>query len=355
MTWPRNCYVTTWVHVTATRPSPPQPGREDMALHDSFKQKTLARVVSVEGVGLHGGAPVQVVLRPDRSGRGLVFRRLDLERQAAWSGGRRMRVEIPAAASCVTHSDHATTLTARTPAGDASVQTVEHLLAALHVMEVDACIVEIDGPEVPILDGSAAPWVALVRSAGLRTADRPRRVRRIVEPFSVTSGDSSISAYPASGLRVTCSIAFSHPAIGTEERSWLVTPETFARELAPARTFGFLRDVEQLRAAGLVKGGSLENAVVLDDTKVINGPLRFEDEFVRHKAMDLLGDLALMGAPLVGHVVARRAGHRLHAEFARQLLASPAHWRLEPAGRASEELSTVVAGSAEMALPASHE
>lgn len=294
----------------------------------SFSQHTLAGSVEVTGVGLHGAMPVHVVLRPRAIGEGIVFRRVDLERELR-AAGRSDHVEIPATVANVCQVDHATTLAARTPAGRACVQTVEHLLSALHGLGVDSCLVEIDAGELPILDGSAAPWAELVRTAGLRRLPRARRVRRLLESFAVESGDSSIIAYPSDSMRLTCAIDFAHPAIGRQERSFTLSPAAFEEQVAPARTFGFLREVETLQAKGLVKGGSFENAVVLDDDGVVNGSLRFADEFVRHKTLDLLGDLALGGMPLQAHVVARRAGHRLHVEFLSRLLANPQAWIVE--------------------------
>jgi UDP-3-O-[3-hydroxymyristoyl] N-acetylglucosamine deacetylase len=302
-------------------------------------ERTLARSVSCSGIGLHGAVPVTVTLRPATSG-GIVFRRLDLEQELRASG-RRARVEIRAAVENVRHVDHATTLAADTAAGEASVQTVEHLLSALHGLGIDNCLVELDAGEVPILDGSAGPWVELVLSAGTKDLPQARRVRRVVEPFAIEFGGSSIVVRPADALRVTCSIEFAHRAIGQQEVSLDLDPVRFATQVAPARTFGFMRDVEALRAAGLVKGASLENAIVLDEQGVVSGSLRFDDEFVRHKMLDLVGDLALGGMPLVGHVTAHRAGHRLHVEFLRQLLAHPDHWVVETIPEPVRVLSAV--------------
>ena len=180
-------------------------------------------------------------------------------------------------------------------------------------------------------------------------------MRRLLEPFAVESGDSSIIAYPSDSLRLTCAIDFTHPAIGRQERSFTLTPASYAEQVAPARTFGFLREVETLQAKGLVKGGSFENAVVLDDDGVVNGSLRFADEFVRHKTLDLLGDLALGGMPLRAHVVARRAGHRLHVEFLNRLLQSPQSWTVETLGTAiaSPIVAAAMPARAQL-LPAAH-
>jgi UDP-3-O-[3-hydroxymyristoyl] N-acetylglucosamine deacetylase len=312
-------------------------------------QQTIARAVEITGIGLHGAQPVRAVLRPSRSG--IVFRRLDLERELA-SRRQRTRVEIAACVENVSQVDHATTLAAVTPAGPAQVQTVEHLLSALHGLGIDACTIELDAPEVPILDGSSAPWVALLRSAGRRRLARPRKIRRLLEPFAVELGEASIVAYPSSAPRVTCSIDFDHPAIGRQERAFTITPESYADDVAPARTFGFLGEVVALQAKGLIRGGSYDNAVVLDDGGVVSGDLRFADEFVRHKALDLLGDLALAGMPLQAHVVARRAGHRLHVEFLRRLLASPSCWTVEDMSAAVEAAPALLAADVHLASAA---
>jgi len=285
-------------------------------------ERTLGRQVEVTGIGLHSGRPVRVRLRPGRAGEGIVFFRTDLP------GGERRPIRTQA--SGVTEVDHATTISADGD-GKVAIQTVEHLLSALCGLEIDSCRVEVNAPELPILDGSAAPWVYLIHEAGLKTLAAPRRVRRIVRPFRIEVGDAFLAAYPADSLRITCSIDFAHPAIGKQERGFDVNPRSFSEQIAPARTFGFLHQVEALRQAGLVKGGSYDNAIVLDEHGVLNGRLRFEDEFVRHKALDLIGDLALTGLPLVGHLVAHRAGHRVHAEFAKRLLATPSAWRVEEA------------------------
>lgn len=307
-------------------------------------QTTLARAVECAGVGLHGGELARVRILPAQRRAGIVYRRVDLS-----AGG--VPVEISASLEGVSRVDHATTLSADTGAGRVSVSTVEHLNAALRGLGIDSCTVEVDRPEVPILDGSSAPWVALLKKAGRRTLPRGRRHMRIVRPKTVTLGDSSISCYPADDFRVTCAIDFAHAAIGRQEISLTVTPQAFERELAAARTFGFLHEVEALRAAGLARGGSLENALVVGDEGVVNGPLRFPDEFVRHKALDLVGDLALLGMPLAGHFVARRAGHRLHVEFARELLADESAYVIEQDGAQAPEVAAAMLAGAELSLP----
>jgi UDP-3-O-[3-hydroxymyristoyl] N-acetylglucosamine deacetylase len=265
------------------------------------------------GIGLHSGRKVKVVLRPAPADYGIRFVRTDL-------GG----VEIPATIGYLGGSQYATGLAS----DGAAVSTVEHLLAALVSLGIDNVAVELDHPEVPIMDGSAAPWVYLVQEAGVKRLAAPRRWMKIVRPVSLSRGDKRIALYPSDRFKVTYSISFDHPLLRHQARTVLVTEETFVEEIAPARTFGFLKEVEWLRQRGLALGGSLENAVVLSETGVLNEALRFEDEFVRHKILDVIGDLALVGYPLVGHLVAHRGGHGLHTAFAAKLLAERDAWRL---------------------------
>ena len=210
----------------------------------------------------------------------------------------------------------------------ASVETVEHLLAALVSLGIDNVIVELNQAEVPIMDGSAASFVYLVHEAGVKALKAPRKFLKIVRPISLSRGDKRIVLYPSDHFKVTYSISFDHPLLRHQSRTLCVTEESFIDEIAPARTFGFLKEVEQLRKKGLVKGGSLDNAIVLGETGVLNNSLRFEDEFVRHKILDVIGDLALVGYPLIGHLVAHRGGHALHARFAQKILEETDAWRL---------------------------
>jgi UDP-3-O-[3-hydroxymyristoyl] N-acetylglucosamine deacetylase len=210
----------------------------------------------------------------------------------------------------------------------ASVQTVEHLLAALVSLGVDNVIVELNHPEVPIMDGSASPFVYLISEAGIRTLPVPRRYLKVLRPVSLSRGDKRIAFYPSDHFKLTYSISFDHPLLRHQARTLRITEETFTDEIAPARTFGFLKEVEMLRQNGLALGGSLENAVVLGETGVLNPHLRFEDEFVRHKMLDAIGDLALIGYPVIGHVVAHRAGHGLHTAIAAKLLQERDAWRI---------------------------
>ena len=281
-------------------------------------QRTLRRQVNCAGIGLHSGHKVTLVLKPAPADSGIRFRRSDLG------------TEIPASVLHVSGSNHATGLTRN----GATVDTVEHLLAALVSLGIDNVTIDLDRNEVPVMDGSAAPFVYLLQEAGTRTLGAPRRYLKILRPITVSRGDKMMSLYPAETFKVTYSISFDHPLLRHQSQTFQVTEASFIDEIAPARTFGFLHEVEMLRQQGLALGGSLENAIVLSETGVLNNTLRFEDEFVRHKILDAIGDLALVGYPILGHLVASRAGHALHTAFATQLLAEPDAWKIvevEPA------------------------
>ncbi len=276
-------------------------------------QRTLRRAISCAGIGLHSGNKVALSLRPAPANAGIRFRRADL-------GG----LEVPATVQHVCGISYATGLVR-----DAvSVDTVEHLLAALVSAGIDNVIVELNSPEVPIMDGSAAPFLYLIAEAGVKELSVARRYLKVLRPVSLTRGDKRIAVYPSEHFKVTYSISFDHPLLRHQARTMRVTEQVFADDIAPARTFGFLKEVEMLRQQGLALGGSLENAIVIGDTSILNSTLRFDDEFVRHKILDLIGDLALVGHPIVGHVVAHRGGHGLHTEFAAQLLQDTGAWTL---------------------------
>jgi UDP-3-O-[3-hydroxymyristoyl] N-acetylglucosamine deacetylase len=276
-------------------------------------QRTVRDAIAIEGVGLHSGLPARVVIQPAPGDHGLLFICRD-------RGG----AMIPATHPHLTGSSFATSL-AR---GEARVLTVEHLLSALHGLGVDNARLEIDGPEVPILDGSARPFVEAILSAGLRAQARPRRYLGLRRPIAFARGDKEILALPANEFQFTYAIEFPHDAIGYQAVTASHTPETYAASIAPARTFCLLRDVEAMKRAGLALGGSLENAVVVGEEGVINRPLRFPDEFVRHKVLDLIGDLALLGSRLRAHVIAFKGGHQLHAGLIGRILASRTAWTL---------------------------
>jgi UDP-3-O-[3-hydroxymyristoyl] N-acetylglucosamine deacetylase len=275
-------------------------------------QRTLRRPVSCTGIGLHSGNKVSLSLKPAPADFGIRFRRSDL-------GG----LEIPATVDNLASIQYATGLAC----GEGSVETVEHLLAALVSLGVDNAVVELNHPEVPIMDGSASPFVYLIHEAGIKTLTTPRRFLKVVRPIALSSGDKRIALYPSDHFKVTYSISFDHPLLRHQSRTLAITEDSFIEEIASARTFGFLKEVEKLRQHGLALGGSLDNAIVLGETSVLNA-LRFDDEFVRHKILDVLGDLALVGHRIIGHLVAHRGGHALHTSFAARILEEADAWRL---------------------------
>ncbi len=276
-------------------------------------QRTLRRQISCVGIGLHSGNKVTLSLKPAPPDHGIRFRRTDLG-----------DFEVPATVHNLAGIQLATGL-AR---DQVSVETVEHLLAALVSTGVDNVIVELNSPEVPIMDGSAAPFIYLIHEAGVKKLQAQRKYLKIVRPIAMSRGDKRIALYPSDHFKVTYSISYDHPLLRHQSRTLRITEESFLEEVAPARTFTFLKDVEMMRQNGLALGGSLENAIVLGETGILNNALRFEDEFVRHKILDAIGDLALVGYPVIGHLVAHRAGHALHTEFATKVIESADAWRL---------------------------
>jgi len=275
-------------------------------------QRTLRRPISCVGIGLHSGNKVTLSLKPAAPDHGIRFRRTDLG-----------HFEVPATVNNLAGIQLATGLSR----DQVSVETVEHLLSALVSLGVDNVIVELNSPEVPIMDGSAAPFVYLIQEAGIKKQAKNRKYLKIVRPIALSRGDKRIAIYPSDHFKVTYSVSYDHPLLRHQSRTLRITDESFIEEIAPARTFTFLKDVEMLRQNGLALGGSLENAVVLGETGVLNA-LRFEDEFVRHKILDAVGDLGLVGYPVIGHLVAHRAGHALHTEFAAKILEETSAWRL---------------------------
>ena len=276
-------------------------------------QRTLRRRISCVGIGLHSGNKVTLSLKPAPADFGIRFRRTDIGHH-----------EVPATVQNLAAIQLATGLAREA----VSVETVEHLLAALVSLGIDNVIVELNSPEVPIMDGSAAPFVYLVHEAGVKRLPVPRKHLKIIRPIALSRGDKRIALYPSDHFKVTYSVSYDHPLLRHQSRTLLINEESFVEHIAPARTFTFLKDVEMLRQNGLALGGSLDNAIVLGETGVLNNALRFEDEFVRHKILDAIGDLALVGYPVIGHLVAHRAGHALHTEFAAKILEETKSWRL---------------------------
>lgn len=283
-------------------------------------QHTLAGPAICAGVGVHSGQHVRLSIRPAPAGSGIVFVRTDLEHDN----------RVPVSVEAVTQTRLCTVIA--NEAG-VTVATIEHLMAALAALEVDNAVIEVDGPEVPIMDGSALPFVQLLDRAGRRRQDAERRFIEILQPVEVIDGDKIVRLSPADRFEVAFEIAFPTKAIGRQRVDLHVTEDSFRDELADCRTFGFLSEVQALREAGLARGGSLENAVVIDGDRVLNPEgLRRRDEFVRHKALDAVGDLYVLGAPILGRFEGVYAGHALNNLLCRALLDQPRAWRLVTAG-----------------------
>ena len=271
-----------------------------------MNQTTLKGEVHLEGIGLHTGEKVKVTFSPAPPNSGIRLRRTDLPDGP----------EIPARIEFVTSTHHRTAI----GQGKAEIQSVEHLLSALYGLEVDNILVLVDGPEPPILDGSTLPYVEALLEAGIADQGVARKAWRIATPCFYSNDGVEIFALPEKGLKISFTIAYDHPFLKTQFASFPITPEIFRKEIAPARTYGFEDWVERLRMEGLIRGGTLENAIVIGEKGILNKtPLRFEDEFVRHKIGDLLGDLALLGVRVEGHIIAIKSGHETHVEFMRKL------------------------------------
>lgn len=283
-------------------------------------EQTIAKPLEFTGVGLHSGAPVTMRLLPAPAGSGIVFRRTDLD-----------NFEIPAIGRNVAKVSYATSLMRQ----GVLISTTEHLLSALIGMGIDNVIVELDNLELPILDGSALPYVEAFISVGIRTQRRHRESIRVLQPVEVREGDKFIGVYPGPGYRIDYTIDFPAP-IGQQHASVDLAAETYGSTIAAARTFGYKADERRLRNMGLIRGASTENAIVLGPRGPENGPLRFVDEYVRHKVLDLIGDLALAGRRIEGHVVAERAGHAMHTALVSRLLKDRSAWELARVPRVNE-------------------
>jgi UDP-3-O-[3-hydroxymyristoyl] N-acetylglucosamine deacetylase len=267
--------------------------------------------VACEGIGLHSGAPVSMRMLPAPSGTGIVFRRTDLD-----------GYEIEAISRNVARVSYATSLMKK----GVFISTTEHLLSAFIGMGIDNAIIELDNLELPILDGSAKPFVEMIQKAGIRKQRRPRKYLKIARELELREGDKFIAVYPANSYSVSYSINFPHPLIGKETFEVELTNGSYLRQIAGARTFGSREDEQAMRNMGLIRGASRENCIVLTRDGVENGPLRFRDEFVRHKILDLVGDLALLGKQVLGKVVADRAGHAMHTALVSRILRDKTMW-----------------------------
>ena len=285
------------------------------------QQTTVGKSFSISGVGLHSASPVNVTVKPAPAYTSYLFRRTDLN-----------DFEIPAAPQFVSHVSYATTLMK----SGVMISTVEHLLSALYGCGVDNAIIEVDSLEVPILDGSSQQWVEFIRQAGIVELPAQRPYLRVLKPISVSEKNRTMSIEPADEFRITCEIDFKHPMIGVQQYEVSFQVADYSKEIAPARTFGFVEEIEMLKQNGLARGGSLENAIALTRDGYLNPePLRFNDEFVRHKILDIIGDLALAGMPILGHVRASRSGHGLHTMLRSNLLRDRQAWDVTTAPRKS--------------------
>jgi len=272
-------------------------------------ETTIQRPVEATGVGLHSGVPVRIRILPAPPSTGIVFLRVDLD-----------SFSIPASWRHVQKVSYATSLMRQ----GVLISTTEHLLSVFYSMSIDNAFVEIDNLEVPILDGSGSPFVDLIRAAGIRYHRKRRRYLRIRRPVSVEGGGKRITIVPSDKFLLTCDVFFDHPLVGRQQLQMEVSPERYAEEIAPARTFGFEYELAQMRNMGLIRGASLDNAVCFDRKGILNPEgLRFPDECCRHKALDLIGDLALIGKPLLGHVIAEKAGHAMHFALVNRVMSDP--------------------------------
>ncbi len=276
-------------------------------------QRTVRRQVSCAGIGLHSGQTVTLTLGPAPAGSGIRFLRTDV-------GGAEVEARLARLASA-----HYATVLAQ---NGHTVETVEHVLAALVSLGIDNVVVGLDHAEVPIMDGSALPFVDLIHEAGTRIQPAARRCLRVTRPVELARDGKRIALHPCDRFRITYSISFDHPLLRHQERTLTVDEPAFVDEIAPARTFTFLKEIEQLRQHGYAIGGSLDNAVVVGEAGILNHPLRFEDEFVRHKVLDAIGDLALIGMPVVGHLVVHRGGHDLHTALVAKVLEERDAWEI---------------------------
>ncbi len=269
-------------------------------------ETTIQRLVQAKGIGLHTGVPVSIRILPAPAGTGIIFTRTDLD-----------RFQIPASWQYVERVSYATSLMRQ----GVFISTTEHLLSVFYSMGIDNACIEIDNLEVPILDGSGAPFVSLIKEAGRKVLRKRRRYLRIRKPVQVEGAGKCIRIEPADHFRLTCNVYFPHPQVGHQSLQMRVTPENYARDIAPARTFGFEQELEKMRDMGLIRGATLDSAVCFAHDGVSNPDgLRFPDEPCRHKALDLIGDLALIGRPLLGHVIAERAGHAMHVALVAKIM-----------------------------------
>jgi len=288
-------------------------------------QRTLGKNVSFSGIGLHSGKTVRLTLRPAPANHGIKFVRKDLPDDPT----------IPARFNCVVDTSLATVIGAE----GVIVSTIEHLMAGLAGLSIDNAIVELDAYEVPVMDGSAGPFTRMIMEAGIRELEAPRHFFVLTEPIELEQDGRFVGAYPDTTFKITCNIEFDHPLIRKQSCSIEIVDYVFEREIAAARTFGFLHEVEYMKRYGLARGGSLDNAVVIDKTDILNeGGLRYPDEFVRHKLLDCIGDFSLLGMPILGHIVTRKSGHAFNHAFLEKFFNNKASWQTRTLDRPAQPL-----------------
>lgn len=310
---------------------------------ESF-QHTIKKSIRFAGIGLHTGKPVVLTVHPAEVNSGIRFVRSDLGQETP----------TPAFMDRIVDTRLATTIVTE---DDAVISTTEHLLAALFGMGIDNALIELTGSEVPIMDGSAAPFVHILKRAGRKRQQASKWLLKFTKEVSFTKNGRSVRIAPYDGFRITCEIDFAHDSIRRQTVSMDVSPKKFMQEIASARTFGFLHEVEKLRENGLALGGSLDNAILVDDSGVVNaGGLRFVDEFVRHKVLDVIGDMALLGFPMLGHVIARKSGHCQHFGLMQEVAAHPEAWDLvayekQGESRVLKQLASTTRAAGDKILP----
>ena len=279
-----------------------------------MNQTTIGKAIKIAGVGLHTGVEVNLRLKPAPANTGYIFVRTDLD-----------NFEIPASVEFISHCSYATTLMRR----GVVLSTCEHLLSALRGSGVDNCFIELDNIELPIMDGSSEDFIELIKKAGVKDLDAARRIFRVLEKVEFEQGDRKMSVEPSDNYEIECLIDFPHPFINRQSYHFVFENGSFGKEIASARTFGFTHEIEMLRKANLALGGSLDNAIVLTKDGMLNKqPLRFDDEFVRHKILDIIGDFALLGMPIEGKITAEKSGHSVHASLMSKLLKNEHAWEI---------------------------
>ena len=280
-----------------------------------FRQRTLNDTVSCTGMGLHSGDNVKLTIKPAPPDSGIRFIRKDISNRSV--------IKV--------HYDHVVDTIMSTTIGHNGykVSTIEHLMAAFFGMGIDNARVEVEGPEIPIMDGSAAPFIFLLKSVGIKEQNKPKKFIVIKKTIKIDDGDRSIHIHPSKELKITYTIDFEHPMLKNQQYELCFSGKDFLQEISRARTFGFLKDIQVLRENGLAKGGSLDNAIVIDDFRVLNEDgLRYSDEFVRHKILDFIGDLSVLGSPVIGHFVVKKSGHTLNQMMLKELIKAERCWKL---------------------------